>query len=121
MILNTLSMFFRRIASIVIPSIERKLFVQFFHIIVTISFCQDGCSCNGEVFPIAFHDGRVRHFPFSIRQEFVTINNQMLIVFSSNSAVNNEGLDLTATIVEPITRMVEGYANVPLVRIDGPL
>ena len=43
----------------------------------------------------------------------VTINNQMLIVFSSNSAVNNEGLDLTATIVEPITRMVEGYANVP--------
>ena len=43
----------------------------------------------------------------------VTINNQMLIVFSSNSAVNNEGLDLTATIVDPITRMVEGYANVP--------
>ena len=42
----------------------------------------------------------------------VTINNQMLIVFNSNSAVNYEGLDLTATIVDPITRTVEGYANV---------
>ena len=37
----------------------------------------------------------------------------MLIVFGSNSVVNKEGLDLTATIIDPITRVVEGYANVP--------
>ena len=42
----------------------------------------------------------------------VTINNQMLIVFGSNSAVNNEGLNLTATIINPIKRVVDGYANV---------
>ena len=41
----------------------------------------------------------------------VTINNQMLIVFNSNSAVNMEGLDLTATIINPIKRVVVGYAN----------
>ena len=42
----------------------------------------------------------------------VTINHQMLIVFGSNSAVNNEGLDLTATIINPIKRVVDGYAGV---------
>ena len=43
----------------------------------------------------------------------VTFSNQMLIHFYSDYLVNYEGLDLTAEIIEPIAKTVEGYASAP--------
>ena len=77
MIFNSLSMFLCRIACIMVPTIERELFVQFFHIIITIGLCQDGCRRNGEVLAITFHYGGVRHSSSLIRQESVSIDDQM--------------------------------------------
>lgn len=42
----------------------------------------------------------------------VTITNQVLVVYNSNYAINYSGVNLTATIVDPIARSVDGYANV---------
>jgi hypothetical protein len=43
----------------------------------------------------------------------VTFSNQMLIRFYSDYLVNYEGLDLTAELIDPITKTVEGYAAAP--------
>ena len=43
----------------------------------------------------------------------VTFGNQMLVRFYSDFLVNDDGLDLTATIIDPITTTIEGYANAP--------
>lgn len=43
----------------------------------------------------------------------VTFSNQMLIRFYSDYLINYEGLDLTATVIDPLTRTVEGYAGAP--------
>ena len=56
----------------------------------------------------------------------VTTTNQVFIFFSSNYSVNYSGVNLTATIIDPITKTVEGYANVApgqdrWVFIAGPL
>ena len=41
----------------------------------------------------------------------VTFSDQMLIRFHSDYQVNYEGLDLTATVIDPITRIVKGYGS----------
>lgn len=41
----------------------------------------------------------------------VTFGNQMLIRFYSDYATNYAGLDLTATAIDPITRVVNGYGS----------
>lgn len=43
----------------------------------------------------------------------VTFSNQMLIHFYSDYLINYEGLDLTAEMIDPLARTVEGYANAP--------
>lgn len=41
----------------------------------------------------------------------VTFGNQMLVRFYSDYAVNYAGMDLTATVIDPITRYVKGYGS----------
>ena len=41
----------------------------------------------------------------------ISINKQVLLEFQSNGSVNYSGLDLTATIVDPVSIVVKGYAN----------
>ena len=41
----------------------------------------------------------------------VTFGNQMLIRFYSNYSYNYDGLDLTATMIDPITKYVKGYGS----------
>ena len=43
----------------------------------------------------------------------VTFSNQMLIRFYSDYLVNYDGLDLTAEMIDPLTRTIEGYAGAP--------
>ncbi|MBQ4206107.1 MAG: T9SS type A sorting domain-containing protein, partial [Bacteroidales bacterium] len=41
----------------------------------------------------------------------VTFGNQMLVRFYSDYAINYAGLDLTATVIDPITKYVKGYGS----------
>ena len=41
----------------------------------------------------------------------VTFGNQMLVRFYSNYSYNYAGLDLTATVIDPVTRIVKGYGS----------
>ena len=60
------------IARIVVPTIERELFVKFLHIVVAVSFGQDRGGCYRLIFPIAFDDSLV--WRSAVGEKFVAVD-----------------------------------------------